>query len=247
MPSTKLTITSILLDDFPVALVVLDSEARIVEHNAHWAQQMSPGIGDLLSDAVHHEDQGLWQAFIDGWKAFGRSLQTLELRLIDRNNELLWCEVSCRFQSVRAFLSFQDRTSGRQQEAQLLASHRSASDLLNSLPFMIYRGRINREWTVEFVSKGCELLTGYSAGAITDPNAGGYGRLILPEYADYIWYGVQTALLKREPYSLTYQIRCADGTLKWVREEGTGIFTDGGEVLGIEGAVLEVHLPAASE
>ncbi len=245
MPFTEFARVANLLDDFPVALVVLDGEARIIGHNAHWSQRMTPTVGSLLSDAVHHEDQGLWQAFIARWQTPEPVAQSLELRLIDQGNGVLWCEVSCRFKAGCALLSFQDRTSRRQQEVQLLASHRSASDLLHNLPFMIYRGRINREWSMEFVSRGCEQLTGFSAQAIEDRDAGGYGRLILPKYADYIWYGVQTALLRREPYSLTYQIRCANGTVKWVQEEGTGIFTDGGEVLGIEGAIFEVRPVAA--
>lgn len=103
--------------------------------------------------------------------------------------------------------------------------------------------QLHREWTMDFVSEGCERLTGYSAESIRNAVGGTYARLILPEYADYVWEGVQSALLKLEMYSLTYRIRCADGQVKWVLEQGTGIVTAGGEVLGIEGAIFEVTAP----
>ncbi|MNE61642.1 PAS fold protein [compost metagenome] len=50
---------------------------------------------------------------------------------------------------------------------------------------------------------------------------------------------MQCALLKREPYQLSYRIRCADGRIKDVWETGVGVYSSSGEVLGIEGAIFE--------
>lgn len=111
--------------------------------------------------------------------------------------------------------------------------------LLDDLPGLIYRGDNNRTWYMEYVSAGCLRLTGYPAEYLTSSPEHSFGSLILEEYADYIWYCVQCALLKREPYQLSYRIRCADGRIKDVWETGVGIYSSSGEVLGIEGAIFE--------
>ena len=233
------------LDALPVAVIVVGEDGRIVRHNSLWNGRMHWTGGDFFKSADHHEDKGSWEDLLVSARNMPGAPQTSELRFIDRASKLLWGEVSCQAQGKQFYLTFIDRTLSRHQAIQMQADHRSATDLLHSLPALIYRGRINREWTMEFVSNGCEALTGFSALSIRDGIDGTYGQLILPEYADYIWEGVQNALMRKEPYALTYRIRCANCKVKWVLEKGTGIFTDSGELLGIEGMILETSPPSS--
>jgi DNA-binding CsgD family transcriptional regulator len=113
--------------------------------------------------------------------------------------------------------------------------------LLDELPGLIYRGDNNPRWSMQFVSAGCLQLTGYPAEYLTRASEHSYGSLILAEYADYIWYCVQCALLQHEPYQLSYRIRCSDGQIKDVWEKGVGVYSADGEVLGVEGAIFEVQ------
>ncbi|TBU73109.1 histidine kinase [Pseudomonas daroniae] len=111
--------------------------------------------------------------------------------------------------------------------------------LINDLPVLIYRGDNARTWYMDYVSEGCLQLTGYSAEYLTRDPAHSFGSLILTEYADYVWYCVQCALLKHEPFQLRYRICCADGRIKEVCETGVGVYSASGEVLGVEGAIFE--------
>lgn len=113
--------------------------------------------------------------------------------------------------------------------------------LIDELPGLIYRGDNQRNWPMQYVSAGCKDLTGYSPDYLSNNPEHYYGALILPEYVDYIWYCVQYALLRNEPYQLNYRIRCADGHIKAVWEKGVGVYSATGEVLGVEGAIFEVH------
>lgn len=246
MSFTELMHEPELLNAIPVAVVVVGEDGRIVRHNSHWYGRMHWTVGDFFESAVHHEDKGRWENLLASARQMASAPQTLELRFIDRASKLLWGEVSCQCHGGQFYLTFIDRTVSRHKTIQMQADHRSATDLLHSLPALVYRGRINREWTMEFVSKGCEALTGYSAESIRDGINGTYGQHILPEYADYIWEGVQSALMLKAPYALTYRIHCANGEVKWVLEKGTGIFTDSGELLGIEGLILEIAPPSSA-
>jgi len=121
-----------------------------------------------------------------------------------------------------------------------LAPNPVMQGLLDDLPGLIYRGGNDRDWSMDYVSAGCLALTGYPADYLAGGAASrSFGSLILDEYADYIWYCVQCALLKREPYQLEYRIRCAGGQIKRVWETGVGMYTRSGEVIGVEGAIFE--------
>ncbi len=116
----------------------------------------------------------------------------------------------------------------------------AVAGLINDLPVLIYRGDNARTWYMDYISEGCLQLTGYSPEYLMRDPAHSFGSLILAEYADYVWYCVQCALLKHEPFQLRYRICCADGRIKDVCETGVGIYSASGEVLGVEGAIFEV-------
>ena len=139
------------------------------------------------------------------------------------------------------YLSLVDVTQEQRRANALEARLRGVLGLLDGMPGLLYRGRNNRSWTMEIVSAGCEALTGYPPEWFVDSHEHSFSQLILPEFADYVWYGVQEALAERVPFELRYRIRCADDTIKLVLERGVGIYSEGSEVLGIEGAIFEVR------
>lgn len=117
---------------------------------------------------------------------------------------------------------------------------RSLRTLLDGVPGLVYRGRNDRNWTMEIISQGCIELTGYSAEHLRGGRHIQFSQLIVAEDAGYVWESVQQALCNREDFSLLYQIRSADGRLRQVFERGRGIYSDSGEVLGLEGAIFEI-------
>ena len=40
---------------------------------------------------------------------------------------------------------------------------RNYDTLINNLPGIVYRCKNNRNWEMEYISKGCQYITGYSA------------------------------------------------------------------------------------
>jgi signal transduction histidine kinase/CheY-like chemotaxis protein len=64
--------------------------------------------------------------------------------------------------------------------------------------------------------------------------------LIHPEDQQAVRDQVQSSLNRRAQFNITYRIRCADGTEKWVMEMGQGVFDDTGELLAIEGFITDI-------
>ena len=142
----------------------------------------------------------------------------------------------------RVFLAIiLDLTQRVATEQELQKTQRTLSTLLANLPGMVYRCRNDRDWTLEFVSPSCQMLTGYSPEQFVESRQVSYGRtVILEEDRERVWHDVQAAIKDRKPFQLSYRIRTADGMIKWVWEQGCGIYSETAEVVGLEGYVVDM-------
>ena len=129
-----------------------------------------------------------------------------------------------------------------QTEKSLRESQRSLSTLMGNLPGMIYRRRNDQNWTTEFVSEGCLALTGYGVSDLLESTKLCYADVIHPEDREAVWKQVQDALAHRGQFQLTYRIQTQDGRIKWVWEQGRGVYSPetGGELLALEGLILDI-------
>jgi PAS domain S-box-containing protein len=125
-----------------------------------------------------------------------------------------------------------------EEEAQ--ESERLISTLMKNLPGMVYRCRNDRNWTMTFVSDGCVSLTGYSPKDLIGNSIQSYNDLIDPNDREMIWDQVQEAVLEKRPYQFQYRICDAMGNEKWVWEQGTGVYSDEGELLALEGFINDI-------
>ena len=134
----------------------------------------------------------------------------------------------------------QEIAERRRVEAALQESQRSLSTLLSNLPGIAYRCRNDRNWTMEFVSKGCFDLTGYAPADLIDNRKIAYGQLIHADDRAGVWHDVQLALAENMPFQVTYRITTATGQELWVWEQGQGVFSAEGNLLAIEGFITDI-------
>jgi len=102
---------------------------------------------------------------------------------------------------------------------------------------MAYHCLNDSEWTMLWVSDGCQELTGFQPGEIVGNRATSYAELICPEDRLEVSVEVQSALEDGRPFQLRYRVRRADGELIWVWEQGHGVVSEQGRVLYIEGLI----------
>lgn len=149
----------------------------------------------------------------------------------------------------RGFLSIiMDLTERVATEHELQEAQRTLSTLLTNLPGMVYRCQNDRAWTMEFLSPSSQNLTGYSPTQLIETRQVSYGQhVMLQEDRERVWQHVQEALKDRKPFQSSYRIRTMEGTVKWVWEQGCGIFSETGEVVGIEGYIVDITQQRALE
>ena len=171
---------------------------------------------------------------------------SMEKRYIKPDGSIVWVHMTVApliFAEDRLYNHIclvQDITARKAAEADLLESERSKSVFLSHLPGLAYRCYYDREWTMQFVSDGCLELTGYTPESLLYNKDLSFNDLITPEYRELLWEEWKRILAKRLPFKYEYEIQTAKGERKWVIEMGQGIYNEQGEVIALEGIVLDI-------
>lgn len=139
-------------------------------------------------------------------------------------------------------LDLQRELQERQRAEQALReSERRLATLMSNLPGMAYRCANDEYWTMEFVSEGCRALTGYAPADLINNAKIAYAQLVHPDDRDREGNAViQQAIAEKRPFQLTYRIICADGTEKWVWEQGRGVYAEDGTFVALEGFITDI-------
>ncbi|WP_306058522.1 PAS domain S-box protein [Natronococcus wangiae] len=132
-----------------------------------------------------------------------------------------------------------DVTDQRAVERELRERERELSTLMSNVPGMVYRCRNERGWPMEFVSDGCEELTGYNPTALERDEVQWGTDVVAERDQGSLWEHIQTNINDREPFSATYRIETAAGDSRWVKETGRAVFEDGA-IEAIEGVVIDI-------
>jgi PAS domain S-box-containing protein len=112
--------------------------------------------------------------------------------------------------------------------------------LLSNIPGMVYRCKNDRNWSFEFASDGCLDVTGYEPYEIVgDPNFS-YVEIIHPEDRAVVWEHVRQQVAMRRKFQMIYRIINRTGNVKWVWEQGKGVFSSTGELLALEGFITDI-------
>ncbi|AFZ18601.1 adenylate/guanylate cyclase domain-containing protein [Allocoleopsis franciscana] len=121
------------------------------------------------------------------------------------------------------------------------------SKQMSNVPGMVYCMSIDRDWTCQFVSEGSYDLTGYQPEDLINNRRVSYRQIIHPEDQNLVQLERQSALADRRPFQIVYRILTATEELKWVWEQGRGTFDSNGEILAIEGFVLDITVRKRAE
>lgn len=122
----------------------------------------------------------------------------------------------------------------------LKESERSKDLLIANLPGIAYRCRYDPDWTMEFLSQGCDQLTGYPVEHLLGNRRLSWNDIILPEDREAVWKVWDEARKSGAPCRLEYRIRRADGQVRWVFEQGDFVRDTRGEIEALEGLIIDI-------
>ena len=125
-------------------------------------------------------------------------------------------------------------------EKELKERERSYAVLLSNLPGMAYRCKYDHSWTILFASEGCYDLTGYPASSLINNKELSLSDVVSPKYRDYLWNRWIAVINNRTKLAEEYEIIVADGSTKWVFEQGQAIYDENGNVQTLEGLIIDI-------
>jgi len=239
-----------LVDAIDIVVFVTGPSGSLRYVNAAWTRLTGFSLQETRSLGrsayLHPQDEERWLRFLEARKRDPQRTAALVLRFLTSSGKTVHLEAGA--QAVVAdngrcmgFVGTLFDVGNRvQAEGLKEASHRTLDTLINNLPGLVYRCRNDRQWTMEYMSKGCEVLTGYPPEALINSERLTYADLIVPEDREQVWQNVQVSLREHRSFELMYRIRTARGEEKWVLERGRGNYSISGELLGVEGFITDV-------
>lgn len=184
-----------------------------------------PPSMESLWAMVHPEDvqavHSALQAHLEQDESFD-----VEPRVRDRSGAYRWFRLSGRARRDRAGRPERmtgiahEVTARKHAELALIEKERSVSTLIDNLPGVAYRCANDRDYSMYFLSDRIQELSGYPSEAFVSGKVS-FGRsLVHLEDQEQVWSEIQTAVGEDRPYVLEYRIVTADGSEKWLWEQG---------------------------
>jgi PAS domain S-box-containing protein len=117
---------------------------------------------------------------------------------------------------------------------------RMLKTLLANVDGMVYRRRLDTDWTMEFVSQGCLRVTGHQPADILLSKRIAYDDLTLADDRLWVREAIRCAVAEFRSFDLEYRIVHADGSVRWVWERGTGVIDVEGRAVALEGLIQDI-------
>ncbi len=129
----------------------------------------------------------------------------------------------------------------KKKEKDFAESQRFLTTLISNLPGYVYRViKEDNTWSIQYISDGVFDLTGYKPDELVSNRVLYYSMMINEEDRLNAKEIISGALDEKRPYQINYRINTRNGELKWVWEQGRGVYDESGELFATEGFITDI-------
>ncbi len=245
-----------LTESAPILIYLTDENGECIYVNRRWCEAagMTPAeaAGHGWLNALHAEDRTsigeLWKRSVESGGTWG-----FEYRFDDRAGRVTWVYGTAApilapdgkvIGYVGTNVDVTERKRAEEERARLLHSLQESQvrlqTLVSNLPGMAYRCLNDPNWTMSYVSEGCEAVTSYRRDELENNRSVAYGDLVHADDRDWLWAKCQASLDARTPCQNEYRILDRNGRERWVVERASGVYTEDGALLAIDGFIQDI-------
>ena len=177
--------------------------------------------------------------------------RTIELRrnpIPDGGTVTIYIDITDRKRIEQDLQEFNATLERRiiERTGELAETERFQRSLVASVPGMVYRSKYDGYWQIDFASEGARELLGVEPEQLTDGTVV-YLGLIHPDDRARIWQEWREDSAAGRMFELEYRVRHADGSWRWVLDRAHGVRDASGEIVRLEGLVMDVTARKVAE
>lgn len=118
--------------------------------------------------------------------------------------------------------------------AQILQNENMLKTTIDNLQGVVYHCLDDENWTMQYMSRGCQELTGYAPEEIINNAKTSFASLVIPKYRATLM------AQKNLVYRHEYEIITKDGEARWIMDRGKTLFSDSGQAIRQEGILTDI-------
>ncbi|MCJ7465929.1 MAG: PAS domain S-box protein [Maribacter sp.] len=112
--------------------------------------------------------------------------------------------------------------------------------LVANVSGIVYRCKLDRQRSMEFISAACREISGYTPEQFYDDSEISWGNLIHPEDRDRIREEIKQAVSKKKKYQFSYRIITSNNQVKWILERGSMVQDEVNKIHRLEGFMEDI-------
>lgn len=238
-------------------IAIADRQGRFVQTNAAYRALLGYTEEELqwldFLTVTHPDDRLLNQEENAAMLSGERRSAVLEKRYVRKDGSLVWGRLSLSAlrddnQAITGLIAIvEDITEAKQALARQVETERSMATLVANLPGVVYRCRFNDQWTMHYLSASVQALTGYEPCDLLYDARVAYGNLIHPADRPGVSAEVEQAIADDRPFQMEYRLRHADGSYRWVWEQGRAVRAEPDAALWLEGYITDIDAQKTAE
>ena len=232
-------------------VITVDQDGSILEFNASaeriygWQRDEIVGrhIRTIIGDPQGSEQAGLLLALATGEiTAAARSADVTGRRKDGSLVPVRRAVGHARMDGKDLFVCFiTDITERRAMEQAMRASEQQFRSLIGNIPGISYRSLLEGAQAMVFLSDAVERVTGYPArDFLGDRPRRRFATLIHAADRLRVSEAIAVALSEKRPYLVEYRLLHADGSTRWLWENGTGVCDEAGQLHWLDGVILDI-------
>ena len=157
----------------------------------------------------------------------------------DCKSERKWNEEEYNF--LRTTIgNFESVVEKNQQYKKLEESNIQLNMLIDNIPGITFRCKLDKFFTMQFLSKEFEKITGYRSVDVVDNKRLAYSDIIHPEERTLIHEKLTKSVADKRQCAIQYRIIDSKDRTKYVESMCQGVFDDTGKLQYINGVIFDI-------
>lgn len=115
------------------------------------------------------------------------------------------------------------------------------TSVLSRISGFLYRCHADENYTMMDLTNGVERMLGYPVDELIGNRVRTFPSLMYAEDVKAMDDAIAVALKNKGNWTIEYRLRSATGELVWVTETGGGVWDEKGELLYLEGSIVDIQ------